>query len=198
MGDSSAAIHALRLTIAVDPLREEAHRALMQALSDAGDIAAVTQVYRDLRLLLHRELNATPSPETEALYRHLQAQARQPSALATPPASQQPGLMRRLPVPLTALVGREHQIEELADWLKRGRLITILGTGGLGKTRLAIAVGEAMASRFADGAWFVELASLSSRSGWRRRWRHRWASRSRPGSRRWRRSQSASPLARSC
>lgn len=160
-GDISAAIRALRLTIAVDALREEAHRALMQTLFDAGDIAAVTHVYRDLRLLLRREINADPSPETEALYRHLQTLARKPSALATPPASQPTGVMRRLPVPLTALVGREKEIEEVSEGLKRGRLITILGAGGLGKTRLAIAVGEAAASRFADGAWFVELASLS-------------------------------------
>jgi predicted ATPase/DNA-binding SARP family transcriptional activator len=159
--DASAAIRVLRLTITVDALREEAHRTLMQALFDAGDVAAITQVYRDLRLLLHRELNAAPSPETEALYRHLQELARKPSALATPPASQQPGVARRLPVPLTALVGREHEIEEVTDWLMRGRLITIQGTGGLGKTRLAIAVGEVVAPRFADGAWFVELAALS-------------------------------------
>ena len=159
--DTSAAIRVLRQTIGMDPLREEAHRTLMQALSEAGDLAAVTQVYRDLRLLLHRELNADPSPETETLYRRLQAQARQPSALASPPASPQSAVMRRLPVPLTALLGREQQIEEVTDWLQRGRLVTILGTGGLGKTRLAIGVGEVMASRFADGAWFVELAALS-------------------------------------
>ncbi|HLK57593.1 MAG TPA: tetratricopeptide repeat protein [Chthonomonadaceae bacterium] len=160
-GDTSLSIRALRKMIAQDPLREEAHRALMQALFDAGDIAAITQVYRDLRLLLRRDLNANPSPETEALYRSLQAGARQPTALATPPTSPRPGGMRRLPVPLTALVGRERQIEEVADWLQHGRLVTILGTGGMGKTRLAIAVGEAVASAFPDGVWFVELAALS-------------------------------------
>ena len=79
----TAAVRYLRLTIAADPLREAAHGALMQALADCGDYAAVTQVYRDLRLLLHRELNVAPSAETEALYRRLQQQARQ--AVLPPP-----------------------------------------------------------------------------------------------------------------
>jgi predicted ATPase/DNA-binding SARP family transcriptional activator len=160
-GDTAAAIRYLSLTIAADPLREEMHRALMQALFDAGDIAALTRVYRDLRLLLRREVNADPSPETEALYRSLHAQAQQPSALAASPAPLNTGITRRLPVPLTSLVGREDQIADVVEYLKQGRLVTILGTGGLGKTRLAIAAGEVMATGFADGAWFVELASLS-------------------------------------
>ena len=69
------AVRNLRLLIASDPLREGAHAALMQALADCGDYSAVTQVYRDLRLLLHRELNAAPAAETEALYRRLKQQA---------------------------------------------------------------------------------------------------------------------------
>jgi predicted ATPase/DNA-binding SARP family transcriptional activator/Tfp pilus assembly protein PilF len=158
-GETASAIRYLRKTVEVDGLREETQRALMQALFDAGDTASVTRVYRDLQLLLQRELNAGPAPETEALYWRLRKQARKPSPLATPPAA--PGIARRLPVPLTALIGRELQIEEVIGWLKRGRLVTILGAGGMGKTRLAIAVGEEMADQFADGAWFVELAALS-------------------------------------
>src|SRR5437660_834775 len=75
-GDPGAAERLLQRAVTVDPLRESAHRALMQALTAAGGYAAATQVYRELRLRLHRELNAAPDPETEVLYRQLRAEAR--------------------------------------------------------------------------------------------------------------------------
>src|SRR5262249_12514514 len=72
-GQPAAAAHYLRHAIAFDPLRESAHRRLMQALADEGNFAAVVQVYRDLRALLHREVNTEPDPETRSLFRQLQA-----------------------------------------------------------------------------------------------------------------------------
>jgi hypothetical protein len=113
------AVRFLRLLIAADPLREESQCALMQALADCGDFAAVTQVYRDLRRLLHRELNAAPAPDTEALYKRLKVQAQGPSLLAKQPLPPRFALARRLPVPLTSLIGREQQIEEVAAWRER-------------------------------------------------------------------------------
>jgi predicted ATPase/class 3 adenylate cyclase/DNA-binding SARP family transcriptional activator len=74
-GDPAAAERSLRQAVALDPLRETAQRALMQALAAGGNDAAATQVYRELRLRLHRELNAAPDPETQALYQQLRAQA---------------------------------------------------------------------------------------------------------------------------
>ncbi len=154
----AAAVRYLRLTIAADPLREAAHGALMQALADCGDYAALTQVYRDLRLLLHRELSIAPAAETEALYRRLQQQSKH-AVLPPPLPSAQP--QRRLQVPLTSLVGREADLADVINWLKKARLVTLLGAGGIGKTRLAIAAAEAVASDYPDGVWFVELASLT-------------------------------------
>jgi predicted ATPase/DNA-binding SARP family transcriptional activator/Tfp pilus assembly protein PilF len=154
----TAAVRYLRLTIAADPLRETAYGALMQALAVCGDHAAVTQVYRDLRLLLHQELNIAPAAETEALYRCLQQQAGK-AVLPLPVPGSLPS--RRLPVPLTNLVGRENDIEEIVGWLQKERLVTLLGSGGVGKTRLAIATAETLAVNYTDGVWFVELASLS-------------------------------------
>jgi predicted ATPase/DNA-binding SARP family transcriptional activator len=154
----TVAVRYLRLTIAADPLREAAYGALMQALADCGDYAAVTQVYRDLRLLLHQELNIAPAAETEALYRCLQQQAKQ-AVLPLPAPGSLP--LRRLPVPLTNLVGRENDLAEVVGWLQKERLVTLLGSGGVGKTRLAIATAETLAPGYPDGVWFVELASLS-------------------------------------
>jgi predicted ATPase/DNA-binding SARP family transcriptional activator len=75
-GEPAAAVRHLRRALAVDPLTDTAQRALMQALAASGDYAAATQVYRDFRLLLHRELNAQPAPDTETLYQQLRAEAR--------------------------------------------------------------------------------------------------------------------------
>ena len=63
-GDPATAVHWLRLLIAADPYRESAYSALMQALADCGDQAAVTMVYQELRSRLRQDLNAAPAPET--------------------------------------------------------------------------------------------------------------------------------------
>ena len=159
-GEPAAAVHWLRLLLAADPYRESACQALMQTLADCGDMAAVTQVYRDMRLLLRCDLNADPSPDSQALYRSLQA--RGPRSAAFSPVSDAPaGPTRRLPIPLTDLVGREEEREEVCGWLSKSRLVTLVGTGGVGKTRLSLAVAEQMVPQFADGVWFVDLAPVS-------------------------------------
>lgn len=159
-GQSTDAVHWLRLLLATDPYRESACCALMQALSVAGDHAAVTQVYRDLRLVLRRDLNTDPAPKTQALYRNLLAHETRSAIL--PSASPAPaGPPRRLPVPLTDLIGREEEIEEVGGWLGTNRLVTLVGTGGVGKTRLSLAVAERVIAQFPDGVWFVDLAPLS-------------------------------------
>jgi DNA-binding CsgD family transcriptional regulator len=69
-----------------------------------------------------------------------------------------------LPSPLTSFVGRVAERAALADALGAHRLITALGPGGAGKTRLALSVGAEVAGRFADGAWFVDLVPVTDPS----------------------------------
>jgi predicted ATPase/DNA-binding SARP family transcriptional activator len=76
-GNLAAAEERLRRVAAVDPLREGAQRALMQVFAAGGNYAAAIQVYRDLRQRLHREINAEPDAETQALFEQLRAEARQ-------------------------------------------------------------------------------------------------------------------------
>jgi predicted ATPase len=68
-----------------------------------------------------------------------------------------------LPVPLTALIGREQEVQAVCELLSRPemRLLTISGTGGVGKTRLALEVARILRDNFADGVCFVPLAPVS-------------------------------------
>ena len=65
-----------------------------------------------------------------------------------------------LTLELTSFVGRERQVAELRELLDSVRLVTLVGAGGVGKTRLALRVAREVISRFADGVWLIELATL--------------------------------------
>ena len=65
-----------------------------------------------------------------------------------------------LPVPLSRIVGRNDLVAALATQLAQRRFLSIVGPGGIGKTTVAVAVAEAVSASYADGVWFVELASL--------------------------------------
>src|SRR5262249_56719888 len=69
-----------------------------------------------------------------------------------------------LPQQLTSFIGRERDIAELRGLMERTRLLTLTGSGGCGKTRLALQVGAEALEQFPDGVWLVELAALSDAS----------------------------------
>jgi DNA-binding SARP family transcriptional activator len=113
-GKAAAAELHLRVAVAVDPLRESAQRGLMRALAAGGNDAAALLAYRELRLLLQRELGAQPDAETQALFEQLRAEARrraESSPRVTPdrpsgPPPRRPTNARpnNLPIPLTPLL----------------------------------------------------------------------------------------------
>jgi predicted ATPase/DNA-binding winged helix-turn-helix (wHTH) protein len=69
-----------------------------------------------------------------------------------------------LPQPVSELIGRDAEVEEVANLVRAGRLVTLTGAGGIGKTRLALAVGRRLLLQFPDGVWLVELSPLSDPS----------------------------------
>ncbi len=163
-GEKGEAARLLRLAVGVDPLRESAQRRLMRVLASDGNDTGVRQVYRDLRLLMHREFNSEPDPETAELFQQLRGNARRTAKGRTRGGEISvlaPAAPPRMPHPLTELIGREEEVREIKMRLASSRLVTLTGTGGVGKTRLALAVAEEVAVDYADGVWFVELASLS-------------------------------------
>jgi predicted ATPase/DNA-binding NtrC family response regulator len=74
-------------------------------------------------------------------------------ASAEPPAG-------ALPLPVTSLIGREQEVREIDRLLGAHRVVTLLGTGGVGKTRLSLTAGAQLRERYPDGVWFVELATV--------------------------------------
>jgi predicted ATPase/DNA-binding CsgD family transcriptional regulator len=66
-----------------------------------------------------------------------------------------------LPSPLTSFVGRTEELSALAAALDGQRLVTAVGPGGVGKTRLALAVAAALADRYSDGVWYVDLVPVT-------------------------------------
>jgi predicted ATPase len=78
-----------------------------------------------------------------------------------PPLKTSVLIQHNLPVQLTSFIGREHEIAEAKQLLSNARLLTFIGPGGTGKTRLALNVAEELLTTFKDGAWLVELAPLA-------------------------------------
>jgi predicted ATPase len=76
------------------------------------------------------------------------------------PVSAGRGWPAGLPLPLTTLIGRDRDLREVAALLTGGRLVTLVGAGGVGKTRLAIEVAAAVAPRFSDGVDLVDLSGV--------------------------------------
>ncbi len=171
-GDPSRAVGYYCRLVAADPLRESAVRGLMRALADAGDYAAATIAYRELRQRLLDEVHGEPSRETAELFQQIRADGRSRAAGARPVATAQPerpparygaanDLAGRLPSPLTELIGRDLELREVTALVMRARLVTLAGAGGVGKTRLAIEAARRMEDQFEDGSRFVDLSPLS-------------------------------------
>jgi predicted ATPase/class 3 adenylate cyclase len=78
-----------------------------------------------------------------------------------PPPRSMEALPNNLPVQTTSFVGREKELEDVKRSLKKTRLLTLMGTGGTGKTRLALETGAQLIHEFRDGVWLAELALIA-------------------------------------
>lgn len=136
--------------LGLDPVAEAAHRQAMILCIRLGDSTGALAVYESCRKSLKAELGIEPSIETRSLY-HRILTARESAA-------------SNLPVPVTAFFGREAELARIAERLSdpQTRLITLVGPGGVGKTRLAIKAADDARSMFLDGACFVSLTGQGS------------------------------------
>ncbi|WP_374689090.1 AAA family ATPase, partial [Promineifilum sp.] len=127
----------------------------------AGDRAGALAQYEAGREVLWSELGLEPSPETVALLEEVKAGRY--SRLATDEIIRPPARARHnLPADTTPFIGRELELSQISRLLThdRQRLVTIVGPGGMGKTRLALAVGTVLLERYEDGVYFVDLAPV--------------------------------------
>jgi predicted ATPase/DNA-binding SARP family transcriptional activator len=170
-GRQAEAVTLLEGLVADHPLREGLRGLLMLALYRVGRQADALGVYHDARTVLQEELGIDPSPTLTRRYEELLRQDVEldgPDGAAVVGDTGQsavdanPMLRDRLPAPLTALVGRDSDVERVLALVKASRLVTLVGPGGVGKTRLAIeAAHQARQTGVVpDGVWFVELASV--------------------------------------
>jgi predicted ATPase len=141
------------------------HCARLRAIAHGGQVL-VSEVTADLvrealtqevslRDLGHHQLRDLDQPEQVWQLAH----PRLPSDF--PPLKSLSARQDNLPNQLTSFVGRQASIAELRRLLVSARLLTLRGPGGVGKTRLGLAVAEAVLPDYADGVWLVELAPLS-------------------------------------
>ncbi len=162
-------LHYAYQKLNLDPWQEEAHRQVMSSLARCGQRNAALNHYQEYCITLAEELNTAPSAKTIVLYQQIERgewidkRNRQVSKLIG--FEHLPNLKHHnLPTQLTLFIGRTEEQAIVAEYLRNDacRLVTISGMGGIGKTRLAVQVGEQFLSAFKDGVYFIPLASIRS------------------------------------
>ncbi len=172
-GDHASALLALRRIIEFEPGDERAHVRLMQLYARTGRRPLALRQYGQLSQALQRELDATPEPETRQLFDAIKNGSYPPQtgnqedpdlpAVSTGMRAARE-VKTNLPHSLTSFVGRDRDVAGVMNLVSANRLVTLTGTGGCGKTRLAQEVGWHILSEESLPVWFVELAALTDPS----------------------------------
>jgi predicted ATPase/DNA-binding SARP family transcriptional activator len=160
-GDIGQAIQMARRQVQIEPWREETHRQLMHLLALDGQRSAALAQYRTCQRALAEELGVEPTTETTAFYARIRDSDQGPPE-ARPHAS--PARRHNLPPTPTPFIGREEELADLANHLADPdcRLLTLLGPGGIGKTRLALQTAADQVGLYEHGITFVPLDTLNS------------------------------------
>ena len=148
-GEYGRALNYAWRQLELEPWREEAHRQVMEILARRGERSAALAQYEVCCRILAEELGAEPTEETTTLYGRIRA-------VVTG--------RHNLPGQPTSFVGREEELAEAVRLLENPecRLLTIVGPGGIGKTRLALEAAAAKVDSFLEGVYFVPLAPVDS------------------------------------
>ena len=183
------AIQYAQRWLTLDTLHEPVHRQLMKLYALAGQQAASLRQYEVCIRILEEELSVPPQEETTRLFEAIRSrefpvaskadrvnEQRTPSHL--PPATNKPQLVNKLPISPTPFIGRAEEVAEIIRRLQQPacRLLSLIGPGGIGKTRLSLAVAEQLTAPtptapgedsasaqpgFADGVFFVPLQPVT-------------------------------------
>ena len=158
-GDAHRAEEWLRQAVACDRFRESAVRQLLQLLHDSGRTTEAGAVYRSLVEAFRRERpDQIPETSTRELFKRVTQSPENATSLRELPKANPSAHI--LPIPVSYLIGRDRECDAVTAKFSSSRLVTLIGPGGIGKTRLALEVAHRIASRYVDGAAFVDLTAL--------------------------------------
>ena len=160
VGRAAEALSVLEGMVAAHPLRERPHAQLMRAMASAGRQVDALRLYQRFRERLAEDLGLEPSAVLRGVESQILAQA--PDLITAEPPAARPATEGNLAPAITTFVGRDNDVATLADLVDRARLMSLVGVGGVGKSRLALRLAETVAAAFPDGTWVVELARLNS------------------------------------
>ncbi|MFJ8182195.1 BTAD domain-containing putative transcriptional regulator [Streptomyces sp. NPDC096105] len=155
LGEAEQSLPELTALCDSHPLDEPLQALRLRALRDTGRTAEALAAYDEVRRLLADRLGSDPGAELRALH----AELLRPQT-APPPGRPGGGTPGNLRARLTSFVGREADIEAIRADLSAARLVTLLGPGGAGKTRLSQEAAEAVRAAHPDGVWLAELAPV--------------------------------------
>ena len=151
LGRHASLVAELERLVAEEPLRERRWRQLVLALYHSERQAEALAAYNRARTLLSERFGLDPSEELRALERAVLRQELAPASSAVE--------RHNLPAPLTSFVGREHELDDIAELLRAHRLVTLTGVGGAGKTRLALETATRQLGAWTGGVWLVDLTA---------------------------------------
>ncbi|MEV0622459.1 BTAD domain-containing putative transcriptional regulator [Nonomuraea sp. NPDC050404] len=154
LGEHGLLVGELGDLVSRHPLRERLRAVHMRALYRAGRQSEALASYGELRERLADELGLDPGPELVTLQQAILGQDPALSVPADRPTT-------NLPASVSKLIGRDEALAEVCGLAGEERLVTLTGSGGVGKTRLALEVANRLLAEFADGVWLVALDQAS-------------------------------------
>ena len=158
--EQEKAIKYARRWMELDSVNEAAHRQLMELYTLSGQRSAALRQYEKCVRVLKAELGVSPEDETAELFEAIKENRIKREETASHGALETRS--NNLPRQLTSFVGRKSEIAEIKRLLSNTSLLTLTGTGGCGKTRLALEAASEILADYRDGVWLVELAPLSN------------------------------------
>ena len=167
LGMNGVVIGQLEALCREHPLRERLWELLILALYRDGRQAEALRAYSEIRDRLVDELGIDPGVALRELESRVLAQdptlALAVSVQLRPVAA--PATPGNLQERLSSFIGRQSEVEQLCEMVRSYRLVTLVGPGGVGKTRLAVEVAASLREEHRDGVWLVELARVSETEG---------------------------------
>lgn len=159
--------YALR-ALEIFPWREEGHARVMLLQALRGERSAALKQYETCHRMLREELEVEPSPRMQGLYERIRDGPLDEEAELTRLPPLDFALLHpphNLPQPLAPLIGRERELLEIRERLEDPdcRLLTLVGPGGIGKTRLALATAVEILDTYPHGVFWVSLVSVATR-----------------------------------